>query len=156
MNVTIATKNGPVTVTGYHSGVPGLVVTRDPHARDWSITHRASGFAVWSRFETRAGAIDAARKLAGLTDWTAPAEELGDMALLGAAVRDRITGRTVLSFDAVDDDADMWADLLPEGWETDGYGIDANLICAEHGHMIEQDGVCPDGCVSPLRTAGLI
>lgn len=42
-----------------------------------------------------------------------------------------------------------------EDWETDGYGLDANLICP-HGDMIEQDGVCPQGCVSPLRELGLI
>lgn len=41
------------------------------------------------------------------------------------------------------------------GWETDGYGLDALLICP-CGHTIEQDGRCPDGCVSPLRAAGLI
>lgn len=40
-------------------------------------------------------------------------------------------------------------------WETDGYGIDACLICP-HGHTIEQDGQCPEGCVSPLRQLGLI
>lgn len=42
-----------------------------------------------------------------------------------------------------------------KGWSTDGFGIDSNLICP-HGHMIEQDGRCPEGCVSPLREAGII
>jgi len=46
-------------------------------------------------------------------------------------------------------------EILPEGWETDGYGLDSCLICP-HGHTIEQDGRCPDGCVSPLITMGLI
>lgn len=43
------------------------------------------------------------------------------------------------------------------GWELEGggFGDDAQLICP-HGTMIEQDGVCPEGCVSPLRAAGLI
>lgn len=45
--------------------------------------------------------------------------------------------------------------ILPEDWSTDGYGLDSCLICP-HGHTIEQDGVCPDGCVSPLRTQGMI
>lgn len=40
-------------------------------------------------------------------------------------------------------------DLLPEGWETDGMGLDSLLTCP-HGHEIEQDGRCPKGCVSPL------
>jgi hypothetical protein len=42
-----------------------------------------------------------------------------------------------------------------EGWSTDGYGLDANLI-APDGCMIEQDGRCPHGHVSPLREAGMI
>jgi len=48
-------------------------------------------------------------------------------------------------------------DLLPEGWSIDSavYGLDCNLICP-CGYMIEQDGECPDGCVSPLREMGLI
>jgi len=50
---------------------------------------------------------------------------------------------------------DLIEDLLPEGWETDGFGIDALLICP-HGHTIEQDGQCHEGCVSPLREQGLI
>jgi hypothetical protein len=45
--------------------------------------------------------------------------------------------------------------LLPEGWQTDGYGLDSCLICP-HGHLIEMDGQCPEGCESPLRTMGLI
>lgn len=43
-----------------------------------------------------------------------------------------------------------------EGWETEGgYGEDDNLI-APDGCLIEQDGRCPHGYVSPLRRAGLI
>ena len=44
------------------------------------------------------------------------------------------------------------------GWGVDGedtYGLDALLVCP-HGNIIEQDGRCPEGCVSPLRQAGLI
>jgi hypothetical protein len=45
--------------------------------------------------------------------------------------------------------------LLPEGWDTDSdvYELDFLLICP-HGHTIEVDGNCPEGCVSPLQ--GLI
>jgi hypothetical protein len=50
---------------------------------------------------------------------------------------------------------EMLMDLLPDGWETDGYGIDSCLVCP-HGNMIEQDGVGHCGCVSPLRENGLI
>ena len=44
--------------------------------------------------------------------------------------------------------------MFPE-WETDGFGDESCLVCP-HGHTIEQDGECPDGCVSPLREMGLI
>lgn len=50
---------------------------------------------------------------------------------------------------------EMLNELLPEGWQTDGYGLDALLICP-CGNTIEQDGRCPQGCVSPLREQGLI
>jgi hypothetical protein len=54
-------------------------------------------------------------------------------------------------------DDEFWAELLPDGWDTDGYGIDSNLICP-HGNVLEQDcrgaGTC--GCVSPLVEMGLI
>lgn len=48
----------------------------------------------------------------------------------------------------------MLEDLL-EGteWEVGVYGD--TLICP-HGHEIEQDGKCPDGCVSILLRMGLI
>lgn len=50
---------------------------------------------------------------------------------------------------------DFLKELLPADWETDGFGIDSNLICP-HGDMIEQDGECSQGCISPLREMGLI
>lgn len=47
-------------------------------------------------------------------------------------------------------------ELLPEDWEYEhGYGSDGLLICP-HGHTIEQDGRCPEGCVSPLVGLGFI
>lgn len=45
-----------------------------------------------------------------------------------------------------------------KGWEVEAegtYGLDALLVCP-CGITIEQDGTCPNGCVSPLRSAGLI
>lgn len=42
-----------------------------------------------------------------------------------------------------------------EDWETDGFGLDSILICP-HGERVEQDGRCPEGCVSPLRLLGMI
>lgn len=48
-------------------------------------------------------------------------------------------------------------DALPEGWERDDpmYGESFNLVCP-HDYTIEQDGECPEGCVSPLIAMGLI
>lgn len=37
-------------------------------------------------------------------------------------------------------------------WTVGGDGV---LVCP-HGHRVEDDGKCPDGCTSPLRRAGLI
>lgn len=51
---------------------------------------------------------------------------------------------------------EILADLDPTGtWESDGYGIDSNLV---HCVTIEQDcPACPEcGAVNPLRAAGLI
>lgn len=48
-------------------------------------------------------------------------------------------------------------DVLPEGWthDADDAGWSFILTCP-HGHRVEQDGRCPEGCRSPLRDAGLI
>ncbi len=40
--------------------------------------------------------------------------------------------------------------------EADGWTADDDLLICPHGHMIEQDGECPEGCVSPLLAYGLI
>jgi hypothetical protein len=51
----------------------------------------------------------------------------------------------------------MLESMLPDGWEIDdpSYGSSCLLICP-HGNTIEQDGTCPEGCVSPLRAMGMI
>ncbi|GAA4908186.1 hypothetical protein [Streptomonospora salina] len=43
-------------------------------------------------------------------------------------------------------------DLLPAGWDVTALG---DLVCP-CGDLIEPDGGCPEGCVSPLREAGWI
>jgi len=40
-----------------------------------------------------------------------------------------------------------------KGWESGGFGDSVVCPC---GNEIELDGECPQGCVSPLMTAGLI
>lgn len=47
--------------------------------------------------------------------------------------------------------------MLPEGWNLydERFGLDFLLECP-CGNVIEQDGICPNGHESPLRTMGLI
>jgi hypothetical protein len=49
------------------------------------------------------------------------------------------------------------AGLLPDGWELcePDMGIES-LLEAPDGCVIEQDGRCPHGYVSPLRELGLV
>lgn len=49
----------------------------------------------------------------------------------------------------------MIGEILPDGWELYGDAFDGLLVCP-CGDTIEMDGTCPQGCISPLRTAGLI
>lgn len=49
---------------------------------------------------------------------------------------------------------DIIAEQFPD-WDTDGFGDDSCLICP-HGDTIEQDGTCPQGCVSPLIQLGMM
>ena len=56
----------------------------------------------------------------------------------------------------MDDYEDLIREVLLAGWHTDGYGMDSMLICAEHGETLEIDGACCYGCISPLRSLGLI
>lgn len=42
--------------------------------------------------------------------------------------------------------------LFEKGWDLTASGV---LICP-HGHLIEDDGSCPEGCKSPLLKMGLI
>ena len=46
-------------------------------------------------------------------------------------------------------------DSIAPGWEAQDSFDDSALICP-CGHVIEQDGKCPEGCVSPLRAMGMI
>lgn len=50
---------------------------------------------------------------------------------------------------------EILASLGASDWSSDGMGADSLLECP-CGYTIEQDGRCPNGCVSPLRSAGLI
>lgn len=34
--------------------------------------------------------------------------------------------------------------------------VNSSVLLCPHGHRIEWDGECPDGCTSPLRRMGLI
>lgn len=47
----------------------------------------------------------------------------------------------------------MLQEILPKGWKAGDWG--ESLICP-HGHHIELDGECYEGCVSPPWLRGLI
>lgn len=57
----------------------------------------------------------------------------------------------------MDDFVEAVESVLPDGWSVHdpAMGLDCLLTCP-HGHVIEQDGTCPSGCVSPLIPAELI
>jgi hypothetical protein len=42
------------------------------------------------------------------------------------------------------------------GAAADGWEGDMDVLVCPCGYTIELDGRCPDGCVSPLRAAGMI
>jgi hypothetical protein len=46
---------------------------------------------------------------------------------------------------------EMLNEILPDDW----CGDSETLTCP-CGHLIEWDGECPDGCVSPLKKMGMI
>lgn len=52
---------------------------------------------------------------------------------------------------------DMLEEMLPDGWYVydPQMGSSCTLECP-HGHVIEQDGRCPEGCSSPLLDLGFI
>lgn len=51
----------------------------------------------------------------------------------------------------------MVESMLPDEWSIHDPEMSPDfLLECPHGNVIEQDGRCPDGCVSPLRAAGLI
>ena len=54
-------------------------------------------------------------------------------------------------FDALETLLDEWG-FWDQGWEL----IDESLLMTPNGHMIEWDGVSPDGEVSPLMSMGII
>lgn len=45
---------------------------------------------------------------------------------------------------------ELLADLLPGGWE-----LDDELLVGPHDRVIDLDGACTEGCISPLRRNGL-
>lgn len=57
----------------------------------------------------------------------------------------------------MDDFAEVMESLLPEGWSLyePELGMDS-LLEAPDGCVIETDGRCPHGNISPLRSLGLI
>jgi hypothetical protein len=57
----------------------------------------------------------------------------------------------------MDEFVEMLEEILPDDWEVyDAEMGSSCLLMCPHGHVIEQDGRCPEGCISPLRSLGII
>lgn len=51
----------------------------------------------------------------------------------------------------------MIQQMLPADWEVyDPQMGSSCLLQCPHGNVVEQDGICPEGCVSPLITLGIL
>lgn len=66
--------------------------------------------------------------------------------------RQHLLGRKVIM-----DFEELLDEILPDGWthDADIYGMECSLYCP-HGEACEQDGTTSCGCVSPLRSMGII
>lgn len=53
-------------------------------------------------------------------------------------------------------DPDAINSQLPEGWQLASRSDPFLGLECPHGHRIELDGSCPDGCESPLKGRGLV
>ena len=133
----------------------------------WDVTHVATGKRVnQAPFATKQQALEVARTVVTMADWDAldadapsPTVTFGpkvcadimSVCRWGPAAVDAIANldRTERELDALPS--------LPGGWEwhDPAMGMDALLVCP-CGDVIEQDGVCPDGCESPLSLAGMV
>ena len=173
VSVNVTTTGGTVTVPGYRV-VPGLAVHRAVRARGgvletgrgWVVTHERSGKGLVSRavFATRRDAVAAAQDLDHFRwDVDDPAAGLGledrqhvvEVLTSGASGRPgfpRPGGRARVAAGrglGADDMRAAAESFLPDGWalyDGDPFG-DLECPC---GWRIEPDGVCPDGCRSPM------
>jgi hypothetical protein len=102
---------------------------------------------------TIAEAVGAARRLIGIADWSL--DEAGMKALVRSDLGLSRRVGDALAFRPFAPRESVVESILPDGWELEGDDLDGLLVCP-HGSKIEMDGRCPLGCVSPLRTAGLI
>lgn len=47
--------------------------------------------------------------------------------------------------------------LKESGLDKDGWTVDyAGVLICPHGHRVEDDGECPEGCKSPMLAFGII
>lgn len=51
---------------------------------------------------------------------------------------------------------EMARKILRENGYDDWFVVNEAVLTCPHGHDIEYDGTCPEGCVSPIREMGLI
>ena len=77
IRVPIATADGTHWRDGYDAGVPGLAVHRSKRVggMGWTVTHAESGYAILPA-RTKREALELARQLGELVDWTKSREVL--------------------------------------------------------------------------------
>lgn len=77
IRVPIATADGTHWRDGYDAGVPGLAVHRSKRVggMGWTVTHEESGYSILPA-RTKREALELARQLGALVDWTKSREVL--------------------------------------------------------------------------------
>lgn len=183
VTVSAVTREGRVDVSGYVlDGTGGRFAVTRPVTRGrrsvWNITHIESGLRLPGfGFGTR---DDAARAVNAWLTLVPDALELADRIGAGASIgadasrladgwqRVITLGASAAALDPYagiraeirerfgsweDATRDVLADIgaLEDGWEYSG-----DALRCPCGYLVEDDGVCPSGHVSPLRAAGLV
>lgn len=131
----------------------GMAVTVAVSGRGYVVTHAASGLRMpGDPFRTITEAKDAWHALlAVVPDAVTVSARVADGTATSADVRRVADAWRGVLYGVPVSMSDTLAGMLPDGWDGD-----MDTLTCPCGHVIEHDGVCPSGCVSPLRALGVI